>query len=83
MFQLKINLEGFILEKFIRLKDNVVQVEWSFIISPDGLELQHGKQTQSMFPSDESSEEIDAKASSLDVNLDNCLEKCINSFYDK
>ena len=80
LFQLKVNLEGFIIEKFIQLKDNVVQVEWSFIISTDGLELQHGKQTQSMFPCD-SSEEIDAKASSLDVNLDKCLEICINSFY--
>ena len=82
MFQLKVNLEGFTIEKFIQLKDNVVQVEWSFIITPDGLELHHGKQTNSMFPI-ESSEEIDAKASSLDVNLDKCLEKCINSLYGK
>ena len=79
---MKVNLEGFIIEKFIELKDNVVQVEWSFIITLNGLELQHGKQTKSMFPI-ESSEEIDAKASSLDVNLDKCLEKCINSLYDK
>ena len=77
-----VNLEGFIIEKFIEVKDNVVQVEWSFIITPNGLELLHGKQIQSMFPS-ESSEEIDAKASSLDVNLDKCLEKCINSFYER
>lgn len=79
---MQVNLEGFIIEKFIELKDNVIQVEWSFIITPNGLELQHGKQTKSMFPI-ESSEEIDAKASSLDVNLDKCLEKCIHSFYGK
>lgn len=80
---LKINDEGFIIEKFIEFKDNVVQVEWSFIITPDGLELQHGKQTQSMFPSETLSGEINPKASCLDVNLENCLEKCINSFFEK
>ena len=79
---MKVNLKGFTIEKFIQLKDNVVQVEWSFIITSNELELQHGKQTKSMFPI-ESSEEIDAKASSLDVNLDKCLQKCINSFYGK
>ena len=63
----------------MKTHDDVVKVEWNFLVSQEGLELKSGKQTGSYFDNQTLSDLVDPVANSLDINQNDCLEKCIKS----